>query len=70
MGIDKSSSAQGCLLGPLAGDVLDSTFIEENGELRFIISDIQGAWLQNLVREKLWDGKTKLIPINWLRGEL
>lgn len=29
-------------------------------------ADIQEEWFQNLVREKWWDGKTKLIPMEWI----
>lgn len=32
-------------------------------------ADIQEDWFQNLVREKWWDGKTKLIPMDWLEDE-
>lgn len=32
-------------------------------------ADIQEEWFQNLVREKWWDGKTKLIPMEWLEDE-
>ena len=32
-------------------------------------ADIQEEWFQNLVREKWWDGKTKLIPMDWLKGK-
>ena len=32
-------------------------------------ADIQEEWFQNLVREKWWDGKTKLIPMGWLEDE-
>lgn len=32
-------------------------------------ADIQEDWFQNLVREKWWDGKTKLIPMEWLEDE-
>ena len=32
-------------------------------------ADIQEEWFQNLVREKWWDGKTKLIPVEWLEEE-
>ncbi|MBN2642085.1 MAG: DUF3732 domain-containing protein [Victivallales bacterium] len=32
-------------------------------------ADIQEDWFQNLVREKWWDGQTKLIPMDWLEDE-
>jgi archaellum component FlaC len=32
-------------------------------------ADIQEDWFQKLVREKWWDGKTKLIPVEWLEEE-
>lgn len=32
-------------------------------------ADIQEEWFQNLVRERWWDGKTKLIPVEWLEDE-
>ncbi len=32
-------------------------------------ADIQEDWFQDLVRGKWWDGKTKLIPMDWLEDE-
>ena len=28
-------------------------------------ADIAGEWYQEMVLEKWWDGKTKLVPIDW-----
>ncbi len=33
-------------------------------------ADIQEEWFQKRVREKWWDGETKLIPMDWLENEI
>ncbi len=46
--------------------------VSETQNFQIVITehaDIQEEWFQNLVREKWWDGKTKLIPLEWLEDE-
>lgn len=32
-------------------------------------ADLQLPWYQEMVKEKWWDGKTKLVPVEWTRGK-
>lgn len=32
-------------------------------------ADLQQPWYQEMVKEKWWDGKTKLVPVEWTRGK-
>ena len=46
--------------------------VAETHDFQVVITehaDIQEDWFQSLVREKWWDGKTKLIPMDWLEDE-
>lgn len=46
--------------------------VEETKNFQVIVTehaDIRENWYQALIREKWWDGKQKLVPVEWIEVE-